>query len=90
MAWRIELSPLAEKNLAQLDRKQAQRILKLLFERVSKLDDARSIGEALKGSKPGEFWKCRVGDYRVIASIEDHHLTVIVVRISDRKDVYKR
>jgi mRNA interferase RelE/StbE len=90
MAWKIELSPLAEKNLAQLDRKQAQRILKFLFERVSKLDDIRSIGEALRGSKLGDFWKYRVGDYRIIASIEDHHLTIIVVRIGDRKDVYKR
>ena len=90
MAWKIELSRLAEKNLGQLDRKQAQRILKFLFERLAKLEDPRSIGEALKGSKLGEFWKYRVGDYRVIARLEDQQLTIIVVRIGDRKEVYRR
>jgi mRNA interferase RelE/StbE len=90
MAWKIELSGLAEKNLDQLDRKQAQRILKFLFERVAKLEDPRNIGEALKGSKLGDFWKYRVGDYRIIASLEDQQLTFIVVRIGDRKEVYKK
>jgi mRNA interferase RelE/StbE len=52
------------------------------------LDDPRSIGEALKGSKLGAFWKYRVGDYRIIARIEDDALRILVVRIGHRKDVY--
>jgi mRNA interferase RelE/StbE len=90
MAWDIELSDLAIKNLDGIGRTQSQRILKFLFERVAKLDDPRSIGEALKGSKFGNFWKYRVGDYRVIADIEDKVLTIVIVRIGDRRDIYKR
>ena len=55
-----------------------------LHGRVATLDDPRSIGEALKGSKLGEFWKYRVGDYRVIARIEDDALRVLVVRVGSR------
>jgi mRNA interferase RelE/StbE len=55
-----------------------------LRERVSGLDDPRSIGEALKGSKLGAFWKYRVGDYRIVASIEDGALRILVVRIGNR------
>jgi mRNA interferase RelE/StbE len=89
MAWRIELSDLARKNLKQLDPQNAKRILNFLNDRVSPLEDPRSIGEALRGSKLGELWKYRVGDYRIISSIEDKTVRIIVVRIGNRKDVYR-
>ena len=89
MAWRVELSSLAEKNLDQLDPQIARRILTFLFERVAQLNDPRSIGDPLKGSKLGEFWKYRVGDYRIISSIEDGALLVLVVKIGNRKAVYR-
>lgn len=89
MAWRIELGRDAEKALDKLDRPVAQRILRFLYERVAPLDDPRSIGEALKGSQLGEFWKCRVGDYRIISRIEDGELRILVVRIGNRRDVYR-
>ena len=89
MAWRIELSDLARKNLKQLDPQAARRILSFLNDRLAMLDDPRSIGEALRGSKLGEFWKYRVGDYRIVSSIEDNSVRIIVVRVGNRKDVYK-
>jgi mRNA interferase RelE/StbE len=89
MAWRIELSGLAQRNLKQLDRKIAQRILAFLHGRLAQLDDPRSIGEALKGSTLGQFWKYRVGDWRIIASIEDRNIRILVVRIGNRRDVYR-
>jgi mRNA interferase RelE/StbE len=90
MAWEIDLSTAAEKDLGKLDPHVARRILKFLNERVSTLDDPRSIGEALKGSRLGEFWKYRTGDYRIIASIEDDILQVLVVRIGNRREVYRK
>jgi len=90
MAWRIEFDPSAEKELGKLDREAAQRILKFLFERVAKLDDPRGIGEALKGSKLGNFWKYRVGDYRIITDIQDSALCILVVQIGNRREIYKR
>ncbi|MBU1666083.1 MAG: type II toxin-antitoxin system RelE/ParE family toxin [Gammaproteobacteria bacterium] len=89
MAWKVELSTLARKNLEQLDPQVARRILAFLHERVAPLEDPRSIGEALKGSRLGAFWKYRAGDYRVIANIEDGTLSVVVVKIGKRREVYR-
>lgn len=89
MAWRIEFDEKAKKDLAALDRTVAKRITAFLRERVAGLDDPRSIGDALKGSTLGAFWKYRVGDYRIIASIEDGALRILVVRVGNRKGVYR-
>jgi mRNA interferase RelE/StbE len=61
MAWRVELSEAADRALDKLDSQIARRILKFLDERVARIDDPRSIGEALRGPKLGELWKYRVG-----------------------------
>ena len=90
MAWRIEFEDAALKELAKLDKPVARRILAFLRERVAGLDDPRSVGEALKGSKLGEFWKYRVGDYRVIANIEDGALRILVLRVGNRREVYRK
>lgn len=89
MAWKIELDPAAVRELDKLDPQMARRILTFLHGRVATLSDPRSIGEALKGSKLGEFWKYRVGDYRIISSIEDGALRILVVRIGNRREVYR-
>ncbi|CAN5216524.1 type II toxin-antitoxin system RelE/ParE family toxin [soil metagenome] len=90
MAWTIEVSALAQKNLAALDQQNAKRILRFLYDRVGKLEDPRLIGQALKGSQLGDLWKYRVGEYRIIASLEDSRLRVLVVRIGHRREVYRR
>ena len=90
MAWKVELSPEAEEDLAKLNRQVARRILAFLCDRLAKLENPRSIGEALKGPKLGKFWKYRVGDYRIIASIEDGAVRILVVRIGNRRNVYKQ
>ncbi|MEO1751436.1 type II toxin-antitoxin system RelE/ParE family toxin [Thiofaba sp. EF100] len=90
MVWRIEVDDKAKKDLAALDKTVAKRITTFLRERVAKLDDPRSIGEALKGSKLGAFWKYRVGDWRIIANIEDDVLRILIVRIGNRRNVYQR
>lgn len=89
MTWTIELDPSAEKELDKLDRQKARRILRFLFERVAHLEDPRSIGEALRGSRFDTLWKYRVGDYRLITSIEDKVARILVVRIGDRKEIYR-
>ena len=89
MAYNVELSAEVDRELGKLDALQAKRILKFLHERVAKLDNPRSIGEALHGSRLGEFWKYRVGDYRLICKIEDDHLVVLVLRVGHRKEIYR-
>ena len=89
MAWTVELDPAVEKELNKLDPQQAKRILRFLFERITHLDDPGSIGEALKGSRLNTLWKYRVGDYRIISSIEDDVSRILVVKVGDRKEVYR-
>ena len=90
MAWKIEFDPGAERELSKLDPPIARRLLGFLRDRLATLDNPRSMGEALKGPKLGAFWKYRVGDYRIIASIEDNEVRILVVRIGNRRAVYKR
>lgn len=89
MVWRIDISETAEKQLAKLDRPVAQRIQSFLRERVAVLDDPRSIGDALKGSELGEFWKYRIGDWRLICKIRDKEILITVLSLGNRREVYR-
>lgn len=89
MVWKIDFDPAALKELSKLDKPVEQRILKFLRERVARLDHPRQIGASLQGTLSG-LWKYRVGDYRVICSLEDDRLVVLVLRIGHRREVYKR
>jgi mRNA interferase RelE/StbE len=89
MAWNVELSLQADRELGKLDPQHARRILKFLSERLAKVDNPRTIGQPLKGSHLEEFWKYRVGDYRLICKIEDNRLLVLVLRIGHRREIYR-
>jgi mRNA interferase RelE/StbE len=89
MAYRIELGVGADRELRALDGQGRKRILKFLHERVAKLENPRSVGQALHGSRLGEFWKYRAGDYRLICKIEDVRLIVLVLRVGHRKEIYR-
>ena len=88
MAWKVEFDSAASRDLGKLDPQVARRIVSFLHDRVANLADPRSIGDALTGSKLGEFWKYRVGAYRIICKIEDGALRILVVKVGDRKEVY--
>ena len=90
MAWKIRFDPAAERELDKLDRPIARRILKFLTERLAPSDNPRSLGAPLSGSKLGAFCKYRIGKYRVIASIEDEMMTILVLKVDTRSDVYKQ
>ena len=86
--WTVDFDAKVDKEMARLAPKDRQRILRFLRERVAPLANPRDLGEALAGPLSG-YWKYRVGDYRVIAKIEDSQLIVLVVRIGNRRDVYR-
>ena len=90
MAWRIELADSATKQFRKLDPQIAKRILTFLRDRVAPLDDPRSIGEALRGKELGAFWKYRVGDWRIIADLDDGVLLITVIRLGNRREIYRR
>ena len=89
MAWKIEFTETALRQLDSLDKQVALRIAKFLQQRISPLKNPRSIGQALTGERFGEFWKYRVGDYRLIAKIEDNRLVIVIVELGHRREIYR-
>lgn len=89
MTWRIEISPAADRELTKLGPQAARRIVSFLHERIACLDDPRSIGKPLRGPQLGNFWRYRVGDYRIVAHIEDDVFLILVLRVGNRKSVYR-
>ncbi|MES2665814.1 MAG: type II toxin-antitoxin system RelE/ParE family toxin [Pseudomonadota bacterium] len=90
MVWRIEVTDSAKKQLARLSRTEATRITGYLRERVSVLDNPRSLGAALQGAQFAGLWRYRVGDYRVMVDIRDQVVTVMVVAIGHRSEVCRQ
>lgn len=89
MVWRIEFSDTARKQLAKLPRDPAKRITRFLRERVAIRDNPRELGTPLKGGQFAHLWRFRVGDYRLIAQIEDDSVTILILKIGHRREVYR-
>lgn len=88
MAWAIEFLPEAAKELKKLGRAEAARIIHTLEQRIAVLDDPRTLGTALVGDHAG-FWRWRIGDYRVVARIEDGRMVILIVRVAHPREVYR-
>jgi mRNA interferase RelE/StbE len=89
LAWQIEFDPDALKDLRKLDKPIQIRLVGFLRTRVSSLTNPRDIGEALSGQRLGSYWKYRVGDWRIICDIQDQKILVRVLRIGNRREVYR-
>ena len=87
MAWRAELSPRALKQLRKLDKPTARRIIEYLRE-TSSGEDPHSRGRGLTGNLAG-LWRYRVGNYRIIASIEDDELLILAINIDHWAQIYR-
>ena len=88
MGYRVTILAPAEKAIAKLDKPQRERAIHFLKDELPGLADPRSIGGSLSGNL-GEFWKYRRGALRFICRIEDDELVILVVKIGNRKDVYR-
>jgi len=88
LAWTIEITRTAEKQIKKLDRVAQALIVRFLRERLKPADDPRQWGKPLRGEKRG-LWRYRVGDYRLICDIQDERITVLVLEVGHRKDVYR-
>ena len=89
MAWQIEFDTDALKELKRLDRPVQIRLVAFLRDRLAPLDDPRSLGEALSGARLGSYWKYRVGDWRIVCDIQDQRVVVRVLRLGNRREVYR-
>lgn len=89
MAYRVEYSKRALRQLKKMDRFDARLITSWIGKHLGGIDDPRIYGKGLSGNHSGE-WRYRVGDYRILCIIKDDVLVVEVFSIGHRSDVYKR
>lgn len=89
MAWTIRLTDTARKQLAKLDPQIAQRVSKFLRVRLADAQDPRSLGRALRGKEHGEYWRYRVGDYRILCEIRDAELVILTLAVGHRREIYR-
>ena len=88
MSWTVEFSEIAVKQLNKLDKQARIRIFSYLENRVCTAEDPKQEGKALSYQK-APLWCYRVGDYRIIRQIKDETVTVFVLSVDHRKEVYR-
>ncbi|KLN95800.1 type II toxin-antitoxin system RelE family toxin [Moellerella wisconsensis] len=88
MVWTINYSERALKSLRKMDKQSARRIVDFMGLRIAALDDPRQLGKSLKGEL-GEFWRYRVGDYRILCEIRDDELVILAATIGHRREIYE-
>ena len=86
--WRVEFDPAAVRDLRKLGSEAERQILRYVRQRIATADNPRRFGKALAADKKG-LWRYRVGDYRIVALIEDDRFVVLVVTIGHRREVYR-
>jgi mRNA interferase RelE/StbE len=84
LVYKIEIRKQATRELARIARKDGKKIVAAIDDLA---DDPRPAGCKKLGNREG--WRIRVGEYRIIYSIEDEKLMILVVRTGHRRDVYR-
>ena len=87
MAWTVEVSDFAEKQLRKLDRPVQKRLIDWLDDRIEGCKNPRHFGEPLRGDLAG-LWRYRVGDFRIICEIQEQRMIVLALAVGHRRKVY--
>jgi mRNA interferase RelE/StbE len=75
--------------MRKLDPDVRSRIAAFIYDRLATDENPRRIGEALSGARFRGLWKYRVGDYRIVARIEDAQVLIVVIEVGHRREVYR-
>ncbi|MCQ2528019.1 MAG: type II toxin-antitoxin system RelE/ParE family toxin [Saccharofermentans sp.] len=89
MMYRVEFSKNALKQLKKLDKPTAALVLGWIRKNLEGCSNPRIHGKGLTANRSGQ-WRYRVGDYRILAEIIDKKITILVVNVSHRRDVYDK
>ena len=89
MAWRIEYAESVQKSVRRLDRQVQRRLRNFLEVRLASMDNPRQLGAAMQGTRYRNLWRYRVGNYRIVAEIDDEHICILVVRMAHRREAYR-
>ena len=88
MMYKVEISEKALKNLKQLDKSIARMLLIWIEKHLEGTINPRIHGKGLSHDKKG-IWRYRVGNFRILANIEDNRLVILLIEFGHRIDIYK-
>ena len=88
MRYKVDYLPKALKELQKLDKYTQRILLEWIEKNLVNCDDPRIHGKPLAANRVGQ-WRYRVGDYRIIAKIEDNKLVILVIAVGHRREIYK-
>lgn len=86
--YKVDYSKRAEKQLSKLNPQISKTIYSWINKCLKDCDNPRQHGKALVGTKSG-LWRYRVGDYRIIADINDDTVTILIIEIGHRREIYE-
>ena len=89
MIYHVEFTKYALRELKKLDKMAASLIIGWVRKNLEGCENPRIHGKGLTADKSGQ-WRYRVGDYRIIAQIRDEKVTILVVNIGHRREIYKK
>ena len=89
MKYCVEFTKEALKQLKKLEPSIAALIIGWLRKNIDNCDNPRIHGKALSSNRKGQ-WRYRVGDYRILAEIEDNKVRILIISIGHRSDIYKQ
>ena len=86
-SYHVEFTKNARKQLKKMDKFISQMLYSWVMDTLEGCNDPRSIGKPLVENRKDQ-WRYRVGDYRILVVIEDEVVTIHIVEVGHRKDVY--
>lgn len=87
MMYQVEYLPSVYETLEKMDKFTKRIILEWIEKNLVGCSNPRLHGKALSANRAGQ-WRYRVGDYRIIAKIEDNKLIILVIAIGHRREIY--
>ena len=88
MIYKVEFTANALKDLKKMDRHTAALILGWIRKNLENCENPRLHGKGLTANRSGE-WRYRIGDYRILAKIDDTKITIFIVNVGHRREIYK-
>ena len=87
MTYKVRLTDKAKKDLKKLDKHTAALILGWIRKNLENCENPRLYGKRLTANLSGQ-WRYRIGDYRLLAQIEDEIITILILNVGHRRDIY--
>ena len=89
MKYKILFEKNADRQLKKIDITQQRIIVNWIAKNLENTSDPRILGKSLKGNLK-DYWRYRIGNYRIIAEINDDEVKILIIEVGHRKDIYKK